>query len=323
MRIQSLITFWNRKEYAKMCLETYLASTKVPHILVLADNGSTDGTKEYLKQVECDYLTHKLETNGIKLVFRYYRKNYGPIRVENHLVRNPIESDTYYFIRSFHDVHFSKMCEGDWLEKFVKLMDAIPEIACVAPTDGRWSESNVETKNGERFIGGSAFEWSELIKMTRKEVYVQFGRPMFNMWATTPSYFTATVRSSVYGEGLKWITAVHPDVRLINLVDELHLESDNELYKKQHVISRRIFSKNRAFMDATRGILEWDQGGRYSYDLNELVGEAMCLESHMDQEQIEAQMDNGVTENDIKLVEKDGYKYIAWERTKKVFGIPK
>ena len=56
MILSCLITH-NRLDLTKMTVESYLNNTKVPHYLVVVDNKSVDGTKEYLESIqEIDYL---------------------------------------------------------------------------------------------------------------------------------------------------------------------------------------------------------------------------------------------------------------------------
>lgn len=52
----TLVTF-NRLDYTKLTIESYIQTTKVPHELIVVDNHSSDGTRKYLKGVkEIDHL---------------------------------------------------------------------------------------------------------------------------------------------------------------------------------------------------------------------------------------------------------------------------
>ena len=47
-----VILNWNRLHYTKQTLECIIEKTTVPHELIFVDNGSVDGTREYLKDME-------------------------------------------------------------------------------------------------------------------------------------------------------------------------------------------------------------------------------------------------------------------------------
>ena len=47
-----IILCCNELEYTRQCLESVLRWTRPPYELILVDNGSTDGTLEYLRSIE-------------------------------------------------------------------------------------------------------------------------------------------------------------------------------------------------------------------------------------------------------------------------------
>jgi GT2 family glycosyltransferase/Tfp pilus assembly protein PilF len=47
-----IILCCNQLEYSRQCLESVLSNTRQPYELILVDNGSTDGTPEYLKEIQ-------------------------------------------------------------------------------------------------------------------------------------------------------------------------------------------------------------------------------------------------------------------------------
>ena len=61
---------WNRKHYAKQTLECIIQRTTMPYELILVDNGSEDGTREYLKSMEN-------KTNAEKVTYVFNDKNLG------------------------------------------------------------------------------------------------------------------------------------------------------------------------------------------------------------------------------------------------------
>lgn len=54
-----MILNWNRLHYTKRTLEKIIERTTVPHELIFIDNGSKDGTIEYL-------ISMKNKTNAVK-----------------------------------------------------------------------------------------------------------------------------------------------------------------------------------------------------------------------------------------------------------------
>ena len=61
---------WNRKHYSIQTLERMIKNTTIPHEFIFVDNGSIDGTREYLKSME-----HK--TNADKVTYVFNDKNLG------------------------------------------------------------------------------------------------------------------------------------------------------------------------------------------------------------------------------------------------------
>ena len=50
MKLVSCIVAHNRVELTRRCVESYLATVTVPHVLIVVDNGSTDGTLAWLDE---------------------------------------------------------------------------------------------------------------------------------------------------------------------------------------------------------------------------------------------------------------------------------
>ncbi len=55
MNICAVIVTFNRLELLKECLQTYLKQNRIPDNLIIVNNASTDGTKEYLTNWEKQY----------------------------------------------------------------------------------------------------------------------------------------------------------------------------------------------------------------------------------------------------------------------------
>jgi len=65
-----IVLNWNRLHYTKQTVECIIKKTTIPHELIFVDNGSVDGTREYLKDME-----HK--TNAEKVIYVFNDKNLG------------------------------------------------------------------------------------------------------------------------------------------------------------------------------------------------------------------------------------------------------
>ena len=64
---------YNRLQYTQQTLENIIAKTTIPHQIIVVDNGSTDGTRDYLKSMKnktnaeefrCIFNTHNLGIGG-------------------------------------------------------------------------------------------------------------------------------------------------------------------------------------------------------------------------------------------------------------------
>lgn len=56
--ISSVMLCWNRVELSRRCLADYLATVRVPQELIIVDNASTDGTREWLDGLPQDPRIH-------------------------------------------------------------------------------------------------------------------------------------------------------------------------------------------------------------------------------------------------------------------------
>lgn len=65
-----ILLTYNRLAYTKQTLENLIAKTTIPHQYILVDNGSVDGTREYLKSME-----HK--TNALNVIYKFNDHNLG------------------------------------------------------------------------------------------------------------------------------------------------------------------------------------------------------------------------------------------------------
>src|SRR5437899_10482713 len=60
-RVSLVIAVYNQLHYTRQCLESIARNTELPYELILVDNGSTDGTREFLSNFKDKVITN--ETN--------------------------------------------------------------------------------------------------------------------------------------------------------------------------------------------------------------------------------------------------------------------
>lgn len=67
--VSIVILTWNQLEYTKQCLESIQKYTPERHEIIFVDNGSTDGTVDWLQAQAAEHQHYKLVENGINLGF--------------------------------------------------------------------------------------------------------------------------------------------------------------------------------------------------------------------------------------------------------------
>ncbi|MCU7495313.1 MAG: glycosyltransferase [Ignavibacteria bacterium] len=112
-----MITY-NRLGYTKKSIESVLKYTSYPHVITVVDNGSEDGTREYLKG---------LKQRGIIKNLILLENNVGVARASNLAwLREP---DAEYYLKLDNDIVLQK---PGWLADMVTVAGSIPEAGAVA-----------------------------------------------------------------------------------------------------------------------------------------------------------------------------------------------
>lgn len=101
--------------FTRLCVDYIIKNTTTPYELVIVDNGSVDGTREYIaglpKEIDVKYLRNTT--------------NLGPIIAIN----QGIKAAKYDYICQMHnDV---VIFEYGWLDKIITIMEAAPDIGIV------------------------------------------------------------------------------------------------------------------------------------------------------------------------------------------------
>lgn len=283
---------FNRLEYTKQALENHIKSTKTNHVLIVADNGSVDGTREWLKDFEA--------TAPPNVGFVYFDKNYGAHRPRGqfmHELHN--QFDFLGFISN--DV----LVDGDWVGDFQNLMDAVPSIGIVGPTDREWGGHTMDKFGQHEFWGGDKFNWSDAYWLMRSSVIRdlqktkvnlyghQFQHPgyfFFNSFSRSQEWYWDSIRAAGYttacmlGKSMKFVYAGKK-------VPEWH--------SKYTVLSKKICCENRRkYADETGGLMGSTMNGKHFEFLEEhpLVQRAPDWWLDSEEAELNAQLDAGASQ---------------------------
>ena len=103
--ISILVPTYNRVEYLKQCLASLEQQTDNDFLVLISNNGSTDGTKEWL-----DIWSGKTNLN---VVVNHNRDNFGPL--------HNVET-TVAMAKKYQSEWLSFVCDDDWVESdFIKI----------------------------------------------------------------------------------------------------------------------------------------------------------------------------------------------------------
>lgn len=122
-----IVVTCNRSIFSEMTITSILRNTHYPFELIILDNGSTDGTVEYLKYIEEKHP----EVSVI-----YYKTNQGKAKAANHGFQL---SKGDYLIGLDDDV----LVPNGWLTKMTNALDQIPKVG--------WLSFNLEKKYWKSF----------------------------------------------------------------------------------------------------------------------------------------------------------------------------
>lgn len=106
----------NRLDYTKQCIESLIETTDVPHRILVADNASTDGTREYLQGLAEQGVIH-----GALLLDDNMYPGYATNRAWEALLTHLIP-DAQFLMRSDNDMLYRK----GWDIEAMKAFEAMP-----------------------------------------------------------------------------------------------------------------------------------------------------------------------------------------------------
>jgi len=110
---------YNRLEFTKRMLENFFSVTKGPYRLIIVDNGSTDGTKEWLEDLV------KENNTIIHLHFNKENKGIAVGRNQGLLLANKYGSDDEFLATIDNDVELP----NDWLRKCTDIISDNHKLA--------------------------------------------------------------------------------------------------------------------------------------------------------------------------------------------------
>jgi len=139
---------FNRVEYTKTVLWNYLQNTTNPHVLEIVDNGSMDGTAEFLKYLQESSFLER-EYPYIEVHYTFYDKNELYARPVNEFWQKYMDrEDIQYYGRVLNDI----IVEKEWLKEYEDIMDAIPKTGLIMTADGKPFFDNVVKMDPARVL---------------------------------------------------------------------------------------------------------------------------------------------------------------------------
>ena len=143
-----IVPCWNQREFTRLCVQGLLRHTRRPWELIVIDNGSTDGTGEYLAGVQ--------DASGVPVTIIANAQNVGFPRAINQGLQ---AARGEYLVLLNNDA----VVTDGWLDQLIALTSARLDLTAetkrptaeIAEIAGRKTESGQGTKNGSRgTIGG-------------------------------------------------------------------------------------------------------------------------------------------------------------------------
>lgn len=134
-----MMVTYNRLDLTKRMLDSFFPNTIGPYHLIIVDNGSTDGTQEWL--------TEMVKENAAKITLHFNKENKGIAvgRNQGLQLADTLVPEAEYLctIDNDIDVHY------DWLRQCIDLIKDNPRLAIGINFEG--TEYPLVTRNGKSF----------------------------------------------------------------------------------------------------------------------------------------------------------------------------
>ena len=242
-----IIPVWNELESTRLCVNRLKEYTRYPYRLIVIDNGSSEPTERYLKNLKESFQDFLLVRNN---------KNLGFVKAVNQGV---IASESPYVCLLNNDAYVT----NNWLTHMVEILEAGPNnIGLVNPT------SNVFGKPGP---DGERKEWQELDScrgfcvLIKREVVKKIGLfdEIFGVGYFEEKDFAWRAREAGY-------LSVRSKASFVEHKDRLSfdkLEERDEIFKRNEQIFNKRWrsSKNIAFVTKEENDLRAKQDIIYEF----------------------------------------------------------
>ena len=141
-----IVLTFNRLAYFKVFTDQLYERTKYPFRLIVVDNGSTDGTRDYIKRLRDEGRVWKfLFTDQNLPMAKAFTAGYGLVESE-------------YFVTVADDMIPPRPIGGVcWLELFVKTMDKDENVGSINLVGARQIYSHFIKNNYEHSRGDASF----------------------------------------------------------------------------------------------------------------------------------------------------------------------
>jgi len=151
MNATIIIPTYNALEYTKKCLSSLKLSTRFPYNIIIVDNGSTDGTREY---IEKNKYARLIKT----------KSNLGYAGACNVGMQT---SNSKYIILSNNDILFTP----GWLSKLIETAELNSRIGLVGPITNLAAGSHKEMLRSYKTDSQMLFQAAELRKINHGLVH--------------------------------------------------------------------------------------------------------------------------------------------------------
>jgi len=135
--IDIIVVTFNRIKYFKTFVKFLYLSTKQPFHLIVVDNGSVDGTREYILELEKEGIIWKHVFNEENLqMSKAFSKGFKKVESE-------------FVVTVADDMIVNPGLKHDWLKIFIAKMKQDESIGCINFVGSRCSYKQFIKRNGE------------------------------------------------------------------------------------------------------------------------------------------------------------------------------
>jgi GT2 family glycosyltransferase len=122
MNVSLMMVTYNRLNLTKRTINSLIKSVKTPCTLIVVDNGSSDGTPEYLSELndDCNNAEDNILGNLCNVDLILLPKNKGIARGRNLALKRADELKTKWYCTIDNDVEFA----DGWLEECIRILEA-------------------------------------------------------------------------------------------------------------------------------------------------------------------------------------------------------